>query len=576
MVFDKKNHELSDHFVAASRKGLILAAAALFALFIHLGLNHYISDSEIWSVTLGRNLIEDWSRPWVLSRPFFYGLIGLFVSFADRATAIFELAQIAGTAWGIAIIFLTFLIAKAAAQPQRPAANFVPWLAVFALLSNTAFLNQGFRIRSDLLAAALSLFALLNFIRVERGLSGRLYRRLWLLPLLATPKAILLIAPSVVFITRPDLKTSKRWLTIFGFAALVLFPIYFPSLRYFIDSFGTPQGTSESVEYFSCKRFYFVIRALKMNWLFFLLFAARAFTVLVRLGEEPGEKKLILFACLQTVLLLLAPEKYPFLIAAVLPTLAIQIGLFVQDIWRFSQVRSAAVRFAVWFVALGMVGVVFANATAWAKICRDEDGNGEQLAMIEALDHWMDGYPQAVYFDGIGILPNRAKIRKFLGPTDPLATQGALEYVLGRSTNDSTGQKVPPPDLIFLTAKLRHLEPDMSLLLEKEYTDLGSGVFARWEPLPEGGLKCDRIGGELDRILKIHGLSSSTAMERRVRFLLREPQGAAETHDLSVDQLCDKASALGGRTIEKISVFTPPEKLPAGLMPVLFRFDAHY
>ena len=186
---------------------ILLLAASCVALFIRVGAIGYISDSEIWAVTIASHLRTDWIHSWVVTRPLFYGILASTEAFAFDSASILQVAKGISLLNGLLILWLTYRLARQFTVRDEPIAPLLPGLALLILVSNSGFLNQGYRIRSDLLACSLVLLALERTIRSVRSqkVSGHEKLKLcglWLLPMSATPKAVLQILPAVAFLTK--------------------------------------------------------------------------------------------------------------------------------------------------------------------------------------------------------------------------------------------------------------------------------------------------------------------------------------------------------------------------------------
>ena len=138
----------------------VLALLHLYNL-LHLGWINYISDSEFWSINLAAHYTQECLHSWVLSRFLFYFPLGVVLAFAHDSLTVIESAKILGLLNGLLLLAMTFRLAKTVGSTFRATGPLISsWVAVFLLLSKTSFLNQGFRIRSDLLAGTLVVYFL--------------------------------------------------------------------------------------------------------------------------------------------------------------------------------------------------------------------------------------------------------------------------------------------------------------------------------------------------------------------------------------------------------------------------------
>jgi len=180
---------MSKQIILTIRIFFVIASALALVLFLSLAKIGYIADSEIWSVSIAKNFSQEWYNSWVFTRPLFYVLLALATAIPSTALSIFLAAKVLFILIALVVVALTFILAKQVVSRDTAISQAMPFLAVFLLLTNTTFMNQGYRIRSDGLACALVLFVLIYFLRRENHLRWR-QMLLFPLPLLGTPKAI--------------------------------------------------------------------------------------------------------------------------------------------------------------------------------------------------------------------------------------------------------------------------------------------------------------------------------------------------------------------------------------------------
>src|SRR5690606_37497469 len=146
------------------------------------------------------NLKEEWHYPWVFLKPLFHLVLAIF-EFPFWSSVKVMLAAKAAMLVNALVIFwlchrLTRTLVRSAESRHYSAfiPEYVPpWAALVLLLANTGFINQGYRVRADLISTTLFLFALERTIaHSSRTKKASILR---FLPLLATPKAIFQIIP---------------------------------------------------------------------------------------------------------------------------------------------------------------------------------------------------------------------------------------------------------------------------------------------------------------------------------------------------------------------------------------------
>lgn len=538
---------------------LLCAAVTLaaFANFVSASLAGFIADSEIWHVTLARNLAEEWYKPWVITRPAFYALLGAFEFFPGTAVGIFLAAKLAMFLNASAIAVLTYRLARALVGKGSLLAEILPWICLTLLFTNVVFLDQGMRIRSDLVSCAFFLFA------VERIIVWSDRRGIWplpviALPLLGSPKAIFQMFPLIVF------ARSKRWvlgtlLILSGCASIIVF-LYPQSLQYL----RRVAETGGALRY--SQHFLYVIKTVEVNVLFFSMVALRALTLAYRwqlnlfrdAADKDHQLRFAALCLLSMVTLALSPEPLPFLIAAYLPLFSIFCGLVFDDLSAFLQERRPNLKyFLPGFFVLAIFAVFNNYAKVW-EIVKRNHGSQKQLEAISILDGYLGTYPQANYYDVVGLIPQRATIRYFVGPNDPQALAFAEAEVLKH-----------PPNLIFFTSKCGLLGLQFSLLLKQEYFGLGDDIYARWDRVPPTALtRENRL--KLYEALKKSSFAVGLKQIGLFHVLLQGKEKNPEKKALRWDEL----TALEGRGLKVIafSPFVSPPNLPSGINS-LIRYD---
>jgi hypothetical protein len=454
----------------------LYAATCVFFLFAfyRLALLGFISDSEIWVVNLAKHFREEWMHSWVFTRPLFYGILSVFVAPVDGAIAIFQSAKAFGICNATVIILFTFLLARRLSL--RKWKWITPFIALLLLLTNAGFLNQGYRIRSDLLASSILLISIYLTVRIQpkHCLTQNL---LWLSPLLATPKAILFILPFGFF--KQEKKIKLLTLLTLALAATTTLILY-PQLIGYVKMIFSSQA--DTGPYLSRASFFYLERLIEKNPLFFSIFILRFIFSYLRFHLDQTEQNLqsgmfrffSLFTSGLVAILILSPDKNPFLIAAFLPIFAIFTSFIFED---SEVIISRAIRSAQQsrFKKLNYFGAIICCLSfslsgwlAWGGFL--ENNNYKDLYhTIETLDSYLEKYPKASLYDVVGIIPKRSSIREFAGPNDP-------------TTNKNTVDRLASflPEIIFYVRKGILLEPDLSNLLRKHYRPLGSEVFGRW------------------------------------------------------------------------------------------------
>lgn len=458
---------------------LILAAIFLLYQFIHMGWIGYISDSEIWIVNLSKNFSSEWYFPWVITRPLFYGTLALFTAHAKDAISIFDSAKIAGILNGVLIVFFTYRLALFLTDKTSATKKITALLSITLLLTNLGFLNQGYRIRSDLFACTLLLFVLQKTLKNEKTAGLKTFS-LWVLPLFCTPKAAL---NSIAFLVFPPTKKQLLIaLEIFVIAVISIILIYPQGLEYFVDLFLTNKDQPTVT---ISVGFYFW-RLIRNNALFFILVLLRTSLLIARINRnafssDDTRRKQIKFGAftgISVLVMCIMPDKVPFFLATFLPILSVFSAFLVEDIFAIFDKEVISERKKRNYKKF-LISSVYIFSFALILKSQDEkssliivNNKFTQYSAIKIIENYLNNFPKANYYDVIGIIPQRATIRRFAGPHDEKNNLLTAEWI-----------KNNPPNLLFYVQKFFFIEPTISELISKKYFLIGSKAYARWDYL---------------------------------------------------------------------------------------------
>jgi hypothetical protein len=439
---------------------IIYIGIILVSFFCILAPQVFITESELWSISLGCHFWSDLTGDWVFTRPLFYFLLWLVqVPSGDPSFAVFS-TRILFAFNGLVIAYLLVKISENVTKDPRSG-----YLSIVLLFGNTGFLSQGFRVRADLLSATLALIALLWLLE-QKSFS---FKKFWcfILPLLATPKGVVHIIPLFVAGRKQVLSFFKKpvflGLAFLSFAIWVFINwsnLMFVS-HYFERSFGP--------DYFDPDSWHHIDFQLRRNPHFWILFLLS----LIPFGKSSDKRqKYSYFSAAAFGVMLLAPGKSLFFIASFLPFFSLQIGLFLKDLnqkmfWNNIKRISAVVA-----TTLSLLTGIY-----WSVTNLEKNNNNEQLRVLSDIYNVLKDFPEITYFDGTCLIPSLCTYRYFIGPNQPEANDNAYSML-----------EFKAPSIIFYIEKSQYLEPKLSNFLEKNYADLGHGLFVHM-PHSENGVE---------------------------------------------------------------------------------------
>lgn len=537
---------------------VLWGALALVGLFIYLGWVCYIADSEIWSVTLAANIGEEWQHFWVATRPVFYSVLGLAEWPTQSAVSTLMAARSVFILNGLLIIYLTFRLARSVSKNK-----IIPWLSVLLLVGNSGFLNQGFRIRSDLFASSLALWLLCGLFEEPR--SRFLWLR-WLALPLATPKAVFHMLCFAPFWRElfprwlPRKLKDPHWRLRFVCAVLAVSLAAGAELvfavrgnwDYFLRTFTPGTGTPPL---FSAVGFMYVTRIMTKN----PLFVASLLLSLITLDLRPDPKRFQFakYLFLVSLWIFFTPEKISFFIAALLPPFCVFASLWVEETEK-------------WAPALISLLVVVTWISALSEFEKNVEKNSSEREFLSAriIERFLEEYPGAKYYDVIGIVPKQAKLRIFAGPNQP-----GFNKITAKMVGDAR------PELILYVAKSEFLEPLLGEILSKNYFNLGYGIFVRAYSLEEP-IALDKA----DAVTKIKASIESVSKDLRPKRLdeiildVHSDSGYNKAIVERLDHLDQWRKENRGKhfIVARVSPFEMPSPVLFGSFAQLFHFDTEF
>lgn len=447
----------------------VLVLVEILLVFAYLCFNTFFGDSEFWSVLLGYYLPEVWYESWVLTRPLFYFALWMLQIFPQDP--VFNLMLLRGffLILSLAIAFYCYKISYHYSQSK--------WAGLFSIIllfTNSGFLNQGFRIRSDILASLLTLIVLHTFIKHKSKSTF-----LSLVPLLATPKSVIF---SILLFTykkgsRPiqyiqslgqeimSIKKQPKQLRnpfvffIFSFSAIII--IYFISrtyeyaFSYLINSFSSAEG---GVNYFSSLSWIHIAHQIQRNLFFWVLFAFKVF-VHYFFNKNDEDRKFHNFIMFSLLFMLIYPDKTQFFIAAYLPLYAIYISLLWRDL------KKNALWYSSGLMILMSIIFIF-TFHYWSYLNWKQNSNQRQLQSLQKLDQFFSKNRIPEVYDVIGLSPFFSKKIYFVGPNQATDNQRVLKRL-----------EEQPPHVILFVNKMLFLAPKVNELLAQKYIGNRDGIF---------------------------------------------------------------------------------------------------
>jgi hypothetical protein len=459
-----------------------LAIAVTF-LFLHLAINCYFADSEIWLLTLSQKALQPFELSSIFYKWSFHFLTYLFSHFAPTEVDVYFWARIG---WGVVAVATQLILAFTFSRAIKEKSFVFPLFIL--LMTSSIFFNQGFRIRGDIL----SLFAhsiILLLLILCKNTKIRWFHYLAqtffiLLMMLSTPKAVYFLFAQFVFalLLWRKLKLKRDyflwvWFThvlpivIVTFITLLshllparidlIDPIH-EALDFFLKSYD---ANLFNTEYLSIYDFAHVIKFLGSSPIHTIVISFGLilyFYQLLRKGKNETWNALNAYFGIIFCLVLLHNQKLPFFLGTygspIIAYCGVQFFLFVKKYtpkWEFLVVLITTA--AATFIALMQY-----------QTNMNYNNNFGQMIAINTLDDYVTRNPKIRYYDIIGLLPRKTSTFLFVGPSEvsrKKAIIGAIDKL--------------DLDMIIMVYKFVYLEPEIKNYLTEHRVPIEKNIWVK-------------------------------------------------------------------------------------------------
>lgn len=458
--------------------GLFTLASCV--LMILSGYYCFWSDSEMWAITTSRDLFYPHLNPGdhFLHLKLGFHLINAFLFRLAGALDLFPM--IVGRVFvgfcSVTTVALCFLIVYKCTRSSLRA-----MLAAFVVASSQIFIEQGSRLRSDLVVVPFLLGMILILVSDSQLKTKDFLRLVGIsaLSFLITPKVVLFLVallPLILHSFPLTRQNRKMWLGAAGFFTIVLVAgegLF--SLRYFIESFSF-EGTA--VHYWSYLSFSYLFQFFRQDPQFLLIWISSIALLVLRRKWSTQDRALLAMSVLSGLALMLHSEKLPFFIMSGLPL--ITVGFFAQTIpnskINFNFLNQLKMR----IIMLTVLCLVWARSFYVFHYIHSQHNNLNQITTMRQLSTIVGQGSSLEIFDPVGVLPFSRSHLWYLGPGQRQQNQLTLSLI--QSTR---------PDVILYTQRLQWIEAGIRELLEREYLDFGGGFYVRTVRLqfPDNGFR---------------------------------------------------------------------------------------
>jgi hypothetical protein len=460
----------------------LLALAVSFG-FCHLALACFYSDSEIWLLTLSQRAFKPNDLTSIYYKWSFHALTYVFSHFSQSELDVYHSARIG---WMCVALTSQAIIAYTFSLFAKNKKLFLPLF--IAIMTFSAFFNQGFRIRGDILSLFAHAIILLTLFKLKDqtcSYKNYLWLFLWnIILLLSTPKSLYLYISQFVFaialfkhglatrsffvfiwISHLAPVTGILWLTfvthVFRMPIDLLAPIH-EALDFYLKSFDIKLFNAA---FFSIAAFEHVIKtAVKSipHAIVFIIGTLLYFRSSYKRKKDGLISALNIYFGILFIFLVFHNQKLPFFIGTFgTPLIAYTLILYsqlLQNIFKTATKYAMILTVSV-FTLFGFLD--------YNRNIRENNNYGQQVA-IKIFDDYTNKHPNFKFYDIIGILPRKTSLFLFVGPGEVSRKKQIVNYLHLQS-----------PDIILFTYKFIFLEPDIIDYLTKNFITMENNVWVK-------------------------------------------------------------------------------------------------
>ncbi|HET6942434.1 MAG TPA: hypothetical protein VFH89_09760 [Sphingomicrobium sp.] len=448
----------------------VLIALKIVLLFLFAWSSRFVMDEFVqlgWAKYLNDGLYDTIWPGKAVGYAVFYKLAHLI---GWNATSILLIGRLQTALVGCAILAMIYACARALGEDRLRALAIV-----LVLLSFSNFIERIFRTIAEPLAVSFAVAALLVVLRsrADRPRTVVLAGALSGLSFLATQKAVYFdVALGLALVA--DAALSRRYVAGFVRVALLvlgwLIPIAayclvfggadpFPIARSLV--FGPVEVASSSIatEYGGLR--HYVAQTLLRNFPVYLFCFAGMVFELVRIRQIVGGRRIaLIFSMIVTALVFAHNQPWPYVFIMALPFMVLWSLVPLE---RLADNRSY-LRLALLVLSVG-IAISFIRNVQYLRI-----DNNDQLALVERAESMLA--PNEVYFDGIGMLPNRPE-------TSTLWLD--RHYVLKtlREKQGSEAYRIfaeHPPKVLLWSYRMDAIEPVVGPLISGGYVQIAPNL----------------------------------------------------------------------------------------------------
>lgn len=455
--------------------GLIFIKISILLIYLSQVVNW--SDSELWSIAVSGNATP--IRQAVLSYKFIFSKlleIPFHFDLSNLQTIQFSrgLFAVLGLTF-TALHFVSYIKIKKIVFKEDRSNVQIQNIILFCafVLTNTFFLSQAYRIRSDLVTGLLQLASILLYLNHRKSMRLKeisLQLLIALAILFTTPKGIFNVVINLVFIISDQSQLHshfkiKYWKWVLLIAVMLLLPVlvlwqdFSSALTYFVKSYET---SNWSPGFLSVESWFYFKRFALENpvWLLAPLYPIWQNRNIP--AEKPNSNFMLPLrnaAFAAFLFIVLHSDRLAFFILFLLPIINIYLMVILE--------KNKIPKTLLW--AIFLVSLV-SGAQYFEKLIRD-GRNDMQIQAQAKMENFIKKRGNPVFIDGTGVLPRAKQILVFSSPAH-----------LGNEIEIINSFKQSEVKLIFFANRFFfYFLPLQETLYYQNFVPLTDGVFLKNE-----------------------------------------------------------------------------------------------
>lgn len=376
----------------------------LLVLLFFYGLFYHISSSEFWPITISKTWYDFNNFEYsLLQKPLFGLFLSIFHLLPLNDVQHLYTTKAVFTFFGVLCLWYFAEIIKKLTNLNSSSIAKNNFIYLILLILSPIYLMNFFNIRTDQVSLLLGLIFLNHYHQRNFKISILLLLALSLISVKSS-LFFLILSPFIFDLFKQNIRTAKQlfFLALSLLAIIVWIVAFnFKAIEYFASSYSNENYSN-----------FFLVSYLKSEFFAYTLSIIISIYFLFKRKYTPYSISCLLAA----VIVLIAPQSYPFLISSFVPIIYLPLFLFILTKLSDKKILLST--------------VVISLLSIWINIqfFINYRSNFDQFKFIKSASHLVNKY-QLTYADGMGILPRQSFLPCFSSPGDEDSNTTCLDIL---------------------------------------------------------------------------------------------------------------------------------------------------